>query len=335
MDLDKKIRSLAALGKEILRIAGHQRDIIKSVYQKNQWFVPAFTLKALQGIAYMLEAEKLQQWIAGYPLKNKKSLDIGIIMAGNIPLVGFHDLLTVLLSGNQAIVKLSHNDDLLIPFLIDLLGSIEPDIVKQIVFQNSIIRADAIIATGSDNTSRYFEHAYLHIPHIIRKNRTSCCIIHGDEDRNDYANLADDMFSYFGMGCRNVSKIYIPENFDIHDLSGVFDNYKWTGNHSKYANNYRYIKSICNLENKPFIDGEFFIFREDRRIVSPLACIYYERYQDAGDLDQKLTFNKSKIQCIVSRKTLYPDSISLGNAQSPEPWDYADNMDTMKFLLSL
>jgi len=334
MNIEKKIKSLASLGKSILNIIENKDDIINQACSRNPWFVPEFIHKAIYGISYMLEEGKLETWISKYQLNNDNKRNIGIIMAGNIPLVGFHDLVTVLLSGNHAIIKLSHNDDVLIPYMVNLLKSIDPDFGNRVFFRDSIDNVHAVIATGSDNTARYFKHTFKYIPNVIRKNRTSCCIVEGKEDAVELRQLGDDIFSYFGLGCRNVSKIYIPNNYRIHELHPHFNTYNWILKHSKYNNNYRYLKSKYPLESKSFIDAGFFTLLEDEDLVSPISCVYYERYDNLRDLEMILEKRKSKIQCIVSRNGWYPESLPFGKAQRPEPWDYADNVDTMTFLES-
>lgn len=335
MNIEKKIKFLSSLGKNILNVIEDKDDIIFKANKHNKWFIPDFTLKALRGISYMLQEDKLNQWISNYQLLPNIKKDIGIIMAGNIPLVGFHDLITVFLSGNRAVIKLSTSDDVLIPYIINLLKSIDPDIESEMDFRDSIDNVNAVIATGSDNTARYIRHTYKNNPYIIRKNRTSCCVLNGQEQAQDFVQLGDDIFSYFGLGCRNVSKIFIPENYNIQNIYPYFNRYSWIIKHKKYNNNYRYLLSKYPLENKNFMDAGFFTLMESEDLVSPIACIYYERYNDYKHLESILMQNESKIQCIVSKDSSYPGSIQFGKAQLPEPWDYADNVDTMAFLKSL
>ncbi len=335
MNIEKKINSLYRLGKEIHKIIYNQDEIIHQASKHNPWFVPEFVLKALYGISYLLDEEKLKEWISNYDLSSNSKKNIGIIMAGNIPLVGFHDLITVLLSSHRAIIKLSHNDDVLIPYLVNILRSIDPEIGDDIAFVDSLEKVDAVIATGSDNTARYFKYNYKNIRYVIRKNRTSCCIIDAQEQVQDLTCLSDDIFSYFGLGCRNISKIYIPDNYDIENLITHFNNYSWILKHTKYNNNYRYLLSTYSLENRSYFNADYFTLMESEDIVSPIACVYYEKYNDVKHLKLILERNISKVQCIVSREAWFEGSIPFGKAQLPEPWDYADNVDTMAFLGSL
>ena len=335
MKIEKKINSLSRLGKGILKVIEKKDEIIHQAWEQNPWFIPDFTLKALYGISNLLDEIKLKKWTSNYNPKSNFKKNIGVIMAGNIPLVGFHDLISVLLSNNHAVIKLSHNDDVLIPFLVNILRSIDPQITKDISFTDSLTEVDAIIATGSDNTARYFKYTFKNIPSIIRKNRTSCCIIDGKENDQDLNYLCDDIFSYFGLGCRNISKIYIPENYNIETLYPHLKEYSWILEHPKYNNNYRYLLSKYTLENKSFINADYFILTDNEDLVSPIASVYYEKYADFKELESLLKKNMSKIQCLVSREGWFKRSIPFGKAQLPEPWDYADNVDTMSFLTSL
>jgi len=335
MNLKKKIRYLSLLKDEILQIIEKEDAIIQKVHKKNEWFVPAFIKIALQAISLMLEENKLIKWLSGYPVQDTVMKDIGLVMAGNIPMVGFHDLICVLLSGNRAIIKLSHNDDILIPHIVSLLERIEPGIKGQIAFKKSIQKVNAVIATGSDNSSRYFKYSYKSIPHLIRKNRTSCSILAGSESITDIEELSSDIFSYFGLGCRNVSKIYLPKNFEIYDLISNLGKFRWIIDHPKYYNNYKYQISKNLLEDQEFIDGRFFILSKSRNLVSPIACLYFEEYENLKTLESAISFNEDKIQCIVSKNGWFENSMSFGMVQFPEPWDYADNIDTMDFLVGI
>jgi hypothetical protein len=335
MNLEAKIRSLSLLRHEILDLLERDNGIINKAYQYNEWFVPEFVKNALYSISMMLEEEKLKEWTSKYQLWENKNKAIGIIMAGNIPMVGFHDLLTVLLSGNRAIIKLSHSDEALIPYITTRLEKIALEYKKLITFEKTIRNIDAVIATGSDNTSRYFSHIFSNVPRIIRKNRTSCCILNGFETEQDYLDLSKDIFTYFGLGCRNVSKIYIPEHFEIRDLIPYFNNFEWIKDHVKYYNNYLYQSSKNALEHHSFIDGQFFIFVKNNDMVSPVSCLFYEEYEDPAVLKSTFDRNHQKIQCKVSKGKWFDNSVTFGMTQYPDPWDYADNIDTMAFLSGL
>jgi len=335
MKTEKKIEFLSVLRQEIRQIIKQEDPVLNRAYLKNKWFEPVFIKNALFGISLMLEKDKLTKWLARYPESDEQNKDIGIVMAGNIPLVGFHDLLSVILSGNRAVIKLSHSDDVLLPHIVNLIGHIDPRIKKSIFFASSLKKVDAVIATGSDNTARYFQHAFKNIPHLIRKNRTSCSVLDGSESVLNYEALSTDIFSYFGLGCRNVSKIFIPNGFDIKDLITHLNKYTWIKGHSKYYNNYTYQFSKNTLEKTRFIDGKFFILLKNNNLVSPIGCIYYEEYENPELLKLNINQNRNKIQCIVSACDWIDDTVAFGMAQYPEPWEYADNIDTMSFLLNM
>jgi 5'(3')-deoxyribonucleotidase len=335
MDSQKQIRVFSLLGDEIQQMIEKEDEVINTMYKKNSWFVPEFVKSALGGLSHMLKEEKLYRWLSKYPHPNKNKKNIGIIMAGNIPAVGFHDLITVLCSLKRAVIKLSHNDNVLIPYLVDLMIKIDPAIKHQIKFMNSLDRIDAIIATGSDNTSRYFEYTFRGLPRLIRKNRTSCCILNGYETSGELAKLSNDIFSYFGMGCRNVSKLFIPPGYNIESLLPHFSTFSWIKNHSKYYHNYSFQSSRYILEHRQFIDGQFFIMAKSKDLVSPLSCLYYDEYGNTLEAGDIIRLNKNKIQCVVSSNGLFPNNIDFGMAQYPELWDYADDIDTMKFLAEI
>lgn len=332
MHQNKKIKAFSLLRQKILKISDKGDDILVKINKKNPWFIPAFCNTALKGIAYMLEEGKLQRWLSNYPPSPNRVKNVGIVMAGNIPAVGFHDLLSVVFSGHQALIQLSRKDDILIPYLTGMLYTIEPEIKKNIQFVNSLHEADAVIATGSDNTARYFEYQFRDKPRLIRKNRTSCCIISGNESKRELEEIADDIFMYFGLGCRNISKIYVPRNYDLHHIVTACRSYSWMYDHQQYCNNYKYQVSKHELEKRSFTDGRFFILEESPLLVSPISCLYYEEYDNSEILDSMIAANASKIQCIVSKEGKSVSRVRPGMAQYPDPWDYADNVDTMSFL---
>jgi hypothetical protein len=313
---------------------------INQSYLQNNWFTKDNVLKSLKAWENSLTEEKLNRWLEKYDLNVQNTpKTVGIIMAGNIPLVGFHDLLCVLLTGNIAKIKLSSSDNLLIPFISELLTSYHTDFKNQIVFSGTKLEGfDAVIATGSNNTARYFEYYFGKYPHIIRKNRNSVAILHGDENDDDINNLGHDIFDYFGLGCRSVSKLYLPKGFEIHHFyKNIFD-YKEVVNHNKYANNYDYNKAIYLLDGVDILDNNFLLIKEDNEaIASPVGVLFYEYYENIDDLKTKILHQLDHIQCIVSKKTFLgiQNEVKLGKTQEPELWDYADNIDTIEFLIHL
>jgi hypothetical protein len=336
MDLKDRIAAFSELGKQLSGLSSEERFfLMDSASQKNSWFTNQSVQLALNGLQTFLNTEKLRQWTGEYKLSRAEPKVIGIAMAGNIPLVGFHDFLSVLIAGHSIKAKLSSQDSVLLPFITDKLLAIEPSFKENIEFAEQLKQVDAVIATGSDNTSRYFEYYFRKIPHIIRKNRSSCAVILGEESEAELTPLGKDVFAYFGLGCRNVSKIFVPHEYDFKTLLDSWEMYSEIINHHKYVNNYDYQKSILLVNGVPFLDNGFLLVTEHAALVSPISVLFYENYKDQDDLHQKINLQKEKIQCIVSAKGWYEHSVPFGGAQYPELWDYADNVDTLKFLNEL
>lgn len=300
---------------------------------RNGWFTEEQVRFAAKGLSMILEAQALETWLAHYPALNGSHAPktVGIIMAGNIPFVGFHDLLCVLLCGHHAKVKVASDDAGLTPALIQLLACFSPGMAAQVEVPNGKLGdVDAIIATGSDNTARYFEHYFGHLPRIVRKNRTSVAVLDGSESEAELAALGEDVFRYFGLGCRNVGKVFIPQDFDRDRLFGALFPWKEIINHNKYANNYDYNKAVWLLDRAPIVENGFLIVKEEKALNSPVAALYYERYADASTLEARLKEEEGRLQCIVGH-----GHIPFGEAQYPGPGEYADNVDTLEFLLGL
>lgn len=260
-----------------------------------------------------------------------------MILAGNIPLVGIHDVLSVLISGNHALIKASSQDNRLIKAVLNRLVAIEPAIAKQFTFVERLEGFDAVIATGSNNSSRYFEYYFGKVPHIIRKNRNSVAVLTGHETNEQLFSLGADIFSYFGLGCRNVSKIFIPRDYRLATFFEAIEPYHDIIDHHKYNNNYDYNKSIYLVNRNEHLDNGFLLLKEDTGLISPLAVLFYEYYDDMEELSAKLNDQSSNIQCIVSETPLNVNSqpVAFGKSQSPALWDYADGVDTMDFLTKL
>ena len=278
----------------------------------------------------MLQADKLKEWTEKYNFENVSPKVVGVIMAGNIPLVGFHDLLSVLISGHFAAVKPSSDDQFLTKIMVDWIVEIEPRFKKNIELRDKLTEIDAVIATGSDNTARYFEYYFKDIPSIIRKNRTSVAILKGKESPKELEALGEDIFSYYGLGCRNVSKVFTPKGYDLRDAFPHFETYSEVVNHNKYRNNYDYYKSIYLVNKTPHLDTGFLLVNSTDDLVSPTSVLYHQEYDSIENLQTILDSKKDKIQCIVGK-----DFIPFGKAQRPELWDYADDVDTMEFLAGL
>ncbi|WP_436517132.1 acyl-CoA reductase [Ekhidna sp. To15] len=331
MDKSEKINAFSELGNKIAQLSDQEiENLANQAKQKNGWFSLESVKNALHGISYMLEKEKLEHWTEKYVLENVDPKVIGIVMAGNIPLVGFHDLLSVLISGHFAAIKPSSDDQFLTRKLVEWLIEIEPRFKKNIELREKLTNIDAVIATGSDNTARYFEYYFKDIPSIIRKNRTSIAILNGNESNEELEALGEDIFSYFGLGCRNVSKVFTPKGYDFRDAFPSFEKYKEVGNHNKYRNNYDYYKSIYLVNQTPHLDTGFLLVNSTDELVSPISVLFHQEYDSIDKLQTILDSKKEKIQCIVGK-----DFIPFGQAQRPELWDYADDVDTMTFLTGL
>lgn len=335
MTLDQRIQAFVELGNHIRNLSEEAfESLAQNARQENPWFTEQNIRRSLDGTAFYLQADQLKKWTANYSLNPVTPKTIALVLAGNIPLVGFHDLLCVLISGHHAQLKLSSKDSKLIQYLIKHLIWLEPGFEKAIVLKEAKIEDfDAVIATGSDNSSRYFEYYFSKYPNIIRKNRTSCAILTGTESVTEIEALGEDIFSYFGLGCRNVSKLYVPNGYDFVTVLSRWDAYKDIIHHHKYCNNYDYQKSIMLVNTAPFLDNGFVMVHENQKMVSPISVVYYEHYTDQTDLENKLTANAEKIQCIVGNGA--PATVKFGQAQYPEVWDYADQVDTLRFLEGL
>ena len=310
---------------------------IKEAHFYNRWFTPANTEKALKAIAeQFLNKEKLHEWAENYPVGETRPRYVGIVMAGNIPLVGFHDLLATLVSGHRAVVKLSEKDEILLPFLVSELETLSPELAGQIIFTNKLKGFDAVIATGSNLTARYFDYYFRGYPHIIRRNRNAVAILKGHETHEQLMALSDDVFRFFGLGCRNVAKLYVPEGYDFMPLMEVLEDYRDVINHKPYENNYLYNKSFMVMNNEAFMDTGFFMVREAEALASPIAMLHYSYFDSDQSLKETLEHHWQDIQCIVGDPQAHElVDVAPGNTQIPSLWDYPDGVDTMQFLTSL
>ena len=331
--LPYRISVFYTLGQRILLLSDAEKEeLALRAGGQNNWFTPTSVSHALNAIGESLSKEALEQFTTDKSLSPAEPKTIGLVMAGNIPMVGFHDLLSVLIAGHKALIKLSSQDMALMLFVINLIKEIEPAFAERIEVTERLQGMDATIATGSDNSARYFKHYFAKNPHIIRQNRTSVAVIRGDENEESIQALGNDLFLYYGLGCRNVSKVYVPEGYDFVPFIEALNSCKSVLEHHKYRNNYDYNKSIYLVNREPHLDSGFFMLRESEDLVSPISVIFYETYANPAELDLKLATNKDKIQCTVSEHGWYEGSIAFGEAQQPALWDYADGVDTLEFL---
>jgi hypothetical protein len=350
---DQLIHNFTALGNDFLKASLQMDDskgelqssdsllasAIEKSYAHNPWFIPLFVRFAYHAWAEALQEEKVTRWIRdNLPGKIEKHNPaiVGIIMAGNIPMVGLHDLFCVLASGNHALIKLSLSDDQLIPSVLETLCHFDPEFREcYSIAEGPLKNFDAIIATGSNNSSRYFDYYFGKYPHIIRKNRNSVAVITGSETEDELKRLADDIFLYFGLGCRNVSKLYFPEGLKIETILPFFESYAYLSDLHKYRNNYDYQKSILLINRVPHLDNGFLLIKPDASMMSPISVIHTESYSSAESLNQHLYIRREQIQCIISASDEIDNAIPPGRSQFPELWDYADSIDTMGFLMNL
>ena len=336
MTIESRIQPLVQLGTLLNKHAESRAEldselelaIIRAI-NYNGWFTPKNVRKALSAIVEMLSEDQLKAWSSAYDLEGGKR--VAIIMAGNIPLVGFHDLLCVLISGHTAIVKMSSDDNQLLPVIVDVLKKIEPNFADKIHFtKDKMENFDAVIATGTNNSARYFEHYFNQYPNIIRKSRSSVAILDGSESDEDLKGLANDVLQYFGLGCRSISKVFLPKDYDLNLLFNAFYAHKEIINNKKYANNYDYNKAVYLMGQHDITENGFLIMKQETALKSPVSVLHYEFYDDL-ELVYRLVANyKEKIQCVTGK-----GFIPFGKAQHPGLQDYADGVDTMNFLQSL
>ena len=334
MNLEDRIAAFEKLGKYLSAIDEVEfRRIATLAKNENSWFTEANVRLSLASTGRFLNPLALRQWIAPYHIDHIHPKTIAVVMAGNIPMVGFHDVLCVLVSGHRLLAKLSSKDSTLMRTVIEKLIAIEPRFTDAIRFADILKGFDAVIATGSDNSARYFEFYFGRYPHIIRKNRTSCAILSGFETEVELVNLGQDVFSHFGLGCRNVSKLFVPEGYDFGTLFRSWEKYDEIMHHHKYHNNYDYQKSIMLLNRQDFLDTGYLLLQQSDKLVSPISVLYFEYYRDWSALLEKLRDLKPKLQCVVGN--VEAADVRIGQAQSPGLTDYADQIDTMKFLEGL
>lgn len=339
--LKDRISAFVSLG-EYLRI-GFESDnemseaIEKSIAQ-NHWFTNDSIAFSFRSIGSILTEEAINDWIKPYRNKfsNLQELKtVAVIMAGNIPIVGFHDFLSVLISGHRLLARLSSDDKYLLPFLAKRLVEFCSDFDEKIILtEETIKKPDAVIATGSNNTARYFDYYFGKYPNIIRQNRNGVAVLSGDESDDDLKSLALDIFQYFGLGCRNVSKIYVPENYNFDRLFHSFESYRSVSMHNKYNNNYEYYRSIYLINSVKHLDNGFVMLKPDPAISSPLAVVNYEEYKNRETVNSILEARKDEIQCIVSSIN-FGGAIDFGQSQFPQLNDFADGINSLDFLANL
>ncbi|MFC4721952.1 acyl-CoA reductase [Geojedonia litorea] len=352
MDLQQRINAFVKLGEFLSQFSNEgvkkkegiaNNDLfyegflhqINLAHEHNGWFTKENILFSLNQWFNALIKSNLTTWLEKYNFNIVQSKKVAVIMAGNIPLVGFHDFISVLISGHDVVVKQSSNDKHLLPYLAKYLEILEPDFRGKIEFTNDRLNGfDAVIATGSNNTARYFEHYFKGKPSIIRKNRNSVAILTGKETHSELQLLSEDIFRYYGLGCRNVSKLFVPRNYNFQAFFEAMYHWNPIINLAKYANNYDYNKAVYLMSEFDMLENGFLMIKEDKSYSSPIATVFYEYYDDINQLHQKLETDKEQIQCVVANGVIKSE-VPFGKTQQPQLWDYADNVDTIAFLLKI
>lgn len=335
MQLEQRIEAFHQLGQVLGSLPEEKLEHwCHAARSENAWFTSENVRLAIEGISFFLEIDSLKKWTSNYSIDTKEPKTVAIILAGNIPLVGFHDFLCVLLSGHKVMMKLSSKDSKLFMLLLDELYNIEPSFKEKIKLANGPMKNfDAVIATGSDNSARYFDHYFSKYPNIIRKNRTSCAILTGKETAAEMQALGRDVFAYFGLGCRNVSKLFVPRGYNFQTILDSWASFSDIIHHHKFNNNYDYQKAILLVNQHPHLDTHYLLLCESDKLVSPIAVLFYEYYDSEDELINTILANRSKLQCIVGSEAYC--TVAFGQTQQPSVSAYADEVDTMAFLLTL
>lgn len=346
MNLKNRLTAFEKLGELLKEFTNSYYDDDSSGFQKmlgsaciaNQWFTKENQLLALKAIATMLEKENLAAWTSRYENlrhENATTKTVGFILAGNIPAVGFHDLLCALIAGHSVKAKCSTDDKILLPWIFNLLMEVDESFQQKIMFVDKLTGIDAVIATGSDNSARYFDYYFGKYPHIIRKNRNAVAVLTGNETGEELQRLGKDIFSYFGLGCRNVSKMYVPRTYSFDFFFECMQSFAGVMQHNKYMNNHDYHSAIFLMNNIKFLTNNFLIIKEDAPIATPVSVLNFEYYDNIQVLQKELATQKEKIQCVVANTGNIKNAVAFGETQQPQLWDYADGVDTLAFLLNI
>lgn len=336
MTLKERIEVLVQLGDHLRQTSEYREAVIHRAFHHNQWFTKENQRLAIQAIAeQFLDRAKLEAWLSDYSIPERtEPKQIGLVLAGNLPLVGFHDVLCVFVAGHYAQIKLSDKDPYLLPYLVRELKAIDERTEPYFTFVQHLKKMDAVIATGSNNSARYFEAYFGKYPHIIRRNRNAVAVLTGEETPAELHRLGEDVFRYFGLGCRNVSKIYVPRGYDFTPLLEALHEFRDIANHHKYKNNFDYNYALMMLNKVEYLANGCIILTENESLQSHIAGLYFEYYDDLAEVADLLQQREEEIQCVVSQASLPGvETIAFGEAQSPGLGDYADGVDTLAHLL--
>lgn len=331
MNIKERINLLVRLGDYLLMNTDELKLVKENARQQNPWFTNEFVDLAIKNITEnFLQKDLLERWVDDYGIEdNIQPKKVGVVMAGNIPLVGFHDFLCVFVSGNKAIIKPSSKDEILIKHLAGKIINWYAEAADYILFAENLKGCDAYIATGSNNSGRYFEYYFGKYPNIIRRNKTSVAVLSGNESESELEYLADDILQYFGMGCRNVTHLFVPQNYNFVPLLDALKKYDYFKDFHKYKNNYDYQLALLILNHKFYMLNESIILTENDSVFAPVSQLNYSFYTDVKNVEESLAENEN-IQCIVGK-----NFVPFGKSQSPVLTDYADGIDTMQFLKKL
>lgn len=328
MLLSDRIKCFSELGNRLNGLDQEElNELSLAAHNGNSWFTQSSVAQAIEGISMFMDIQTLESWIADYNLTEIDQKKIGVVAAGNIPLVGFHDLLAVLIAGHQLLLKPSSDDQVLMHYIRKQLMAIDPYFETAFQIVERLNESDAFIATGSDNSARYFQYYFKDKPNVIRANRSSLAVLTGKETEEELRGLGKDIFQYYGLGCRNVSKVLVPEGYSFQALLDALQVYEEVGDHHKYRNNYDYNKSIYLVNREDHLDNGFLLLRRSEDLVSPISVLYFDYYKDEKAIENFLENNQAKIQCVVGQ-----DYIGFGEGQKPRVDDYADGVDTLAFL---
>jgi hypothetical protein len=329
MNKSARIDALVSWGQR-LKAEKETEVIFRTSGARNAWFTPDQIRFALDGVISWLNKDSLSKWLEGLPEQNADPKLIGLVLAGNIPLVGFHDLLTVIASGHTALVKYASKDEVLIKWVLSALKEVSPELSTQVQVTERLAKFDAVIATGSNNSARYFEHYFGKYPNVIRKNRTSVAVLNGAETEEELVLMGEDVFRFYGLGCRNISHLFVPETFEVTKILDAFKGFDWVMHHHKYKNNYDYNRSLLLLNMTKHLATDFVMLIENESLFSRLTTLHYSTYKNQEELEAKLEKHKENIQCITGQ-----DYVQFGNTQRPAVDDYADGVNTLAFLQEL
>ncbi|TXB60079.1 acyl-CoA reductase [Phaeodactylibacter luteus] len=337
MTLKERIDVLARLGSHLLQEDDYLEAVMKRTEYNNGWFTVAQQQASISAIArQFLDRAALEAWASPYELEPATPQTVGIVMAGNIPLVGFHDWLSVFVAGHRAVVKLSEKDQFLFPYLMKVLQQLDSRTAGYVKLANRLEGFDAVIATGSNNAARYFEAYFGKYPHIIRRNRNAAAVLSGSETPEELNALGQDVFQYYGLGCRNVSKVYVPKGYDFGPLLQALHNYREVVLNTKYKNNFDYNYALHLLNNEPFRANGCIMLLENPQLHSRIACLHYEYFETIDEVEKDLQARKGELQCVVARPGLLQrPAFAFGKAQQPSLTDYPDDVNLLEFLAQL